>query len=85
MLVVEDEESSVCLALYLFVCVFLCFCFSLLSLSHSLFHSHLLSLTVSLSSVSSPPSLFLLSRSPESRCHTRFDRTQCGQTLVWPN
>jgi hypothetical protein len=43
-LVVEDEENSICLALLLFVCLFLCFCFSLLSLSHSLFRCPLLSL-----------------------------------------
>ncbi len=84
-LVVEDEESSVCLALSLFVCLFLCFCFSLLSLSHSLFRCPLLSLTVCLSSLSFPPSLLsFLPRSPQARCHTRFDRTQTGQTLVCP-
>ncbi len=82
-LVVEDEESSalVCPAWSLFVCVFLCFCFALLSLSHSLFRCPLLSLAVCLSSLSSPPSLLSsLPRSPEARCHTRFDQTWCDRS-----
>ena len=78
-LVVEDEESSVCLGVPLFVCLFLCFCFSLLYLFRCP------SLSVCLSSLSSPPSLLSsLPRSPQVHRHTRFDRTQTGQTLVCP-